>query len=94
MPVILNAAPDPANVMGLGKIFEIAKRDGIPTYKAADRMGPTLIAEDLVIGGFGSARLSEFDLDIASPLETTRYMAPEAIAGGVAPASDWWSRSC
>ncbi|WP_456777413.1 AAA domain-containing protein [Bradyrhizobium sp. USDA 3315] len=46
---------------------------------------------DLVIGGFGSARLSEFDLDIVSPLETTRYMAPEAIAGGVAPASDWWS---
>jgi hypothetical protein len=46
---------------------------------------------DLVIGGFGSARLSEFDLEIASPLETTRYMAPEAIAGGVAPASDWWS---
>ena len=41
--------------------------------------------------GFGSARLSEFDLEIASPLETTRYMAPEAIAGGVAPASDWWS---
>jgi primosomal replication protein N'' len=46
---------------------------------------------DLVITGFGSARLSEFDLDIASPLETTRYMAPEAIAGGIAPASDWWS---
>jgi primosomal replication protein N'' len=46
---------------------------------------------DLVITGFGSARLSEFDLDIAAPLETTRYMAPEAIAGGVAPASDWWS---
>ncbi|KVN34418.1 AAA domain-containing protein [Burkholderia ubonensis] len=46
---------------------------------------------DLVISGFGSARLSEFDLDIVSPLETTRYMAPEAIAGGVAAASDWWS---
>lgn len=46
---------------------------------------------DLVITGFGSARLSEFDLDIVSPLETTRYMAPEAIAGGVAAASDWWS---
>jgi primosomal replication protein N'' len=45
----------------------------------------------LVIAGFGSARLSEFDLDIVSPLETTRYMAPEAIAGGVAAASDWWS---
>ncbi|MFG0459648.1 AAA domain-containing protein [Pseudomonas sp. TYF_15] len=46
---------------------------------------------DLVISGFGSARLSEFDLDIVSPLETSRYMAPEAIAGGVAAASDWWS---
>src|SRR5205085_220613 len=46
---------------------------------------------DLAIGSFGSARLSEFDLDIVSPLETTRYTAPEAIAGGVAAASDWWS---
>jgi serine/threonine protein kinase len=46
---------------------------------------------NLVITGFGSARLSEFDLDIVSPLETTRYMAPEAIVGGVAAASDWWS---
>lgn len=46
---------------------------------------------DLVIGGFGSARLSEYDLDIVSPLEVTRYMAPEAVAGGVAEASDWWS---
>lgn len=46
---------------------------------------------DLVITGFGSARLSEFDLDIVSPLETTRYTAPEAVAGGVAAASDWWS---
>jgi len=46
---------------------------------------------DLVVTGFGSARLSDFDLDIVSPLETTRYTAPEAIAGGVAAASDWWS---
>jgi primosomal replication protein N'' len=46
---------------------------------------------NLAISGFGSARLSDFDLDIVSPLETTRYMAPEAIAGGVAAASDWWS---
>ncbi|KGG84726.1 hypothetical protein P245_23125, partial [Comamonas thiooxydans] len=46
---------------------------------------------DLVISGFGSARLSEFDLDIVSPLEVTSYMAPEAVAGGVAAASDWWS---
>lgn len=46
---------------------------------------------DLVIGGFGSARLSAFDLDLVPPLETSRYMAPEAVAGGVAAASDWWS---
>ncbi len=46
---------------------------------------------DLVVIGFGSARLSDFDLDIVSPLETTRYMAPETVAGGVAAASDWWS---
>lgn len=46
---------------------------------------------DLVIGSFGSARLSEYDLDIVSPLEVTRYTAPEAVAGGVAAASDWWS---
>lgn len=48
-------------------------------------------AIDLVIGGFGSSRLSEYDLDIVSPLEVTRYTAPEAVAGGVAAASDWWS---
>jgi primosomal replication protein N'' len=46
---------------------------------------------DLVIGGFGSARLSEYDLDMVSPLEVNRYTAPEAVAGGVAAASDWWS---
>ena len=46
---------------------------------------------DLVIDSFGLARLSDCDLDVVSPLETTLYMAPEAIAGGVAPASDWWS---
>ncbi|MBI1360557.1 MAG: DUF4011 domain-containing protein [Alphaproteobacteria bacterium] len=46
---------------------------------------------DLVITDFGSARLSEFDLDVVSPLGTTRYSAPEVIAGGVAAASDWWS---
>lgn len=46
---------------------------------------------DLVLGAFGSARLSEYDLDVVSPLEITRYTAPEAVAGGVAAASDWWS---
>jgi primosomal replication protein N'' len=46
---------------------------------------------DLSITGFGSARLSDFDPDTVSPLETTRHTAPEAIAGGVAAASDWRS---
>lgn len=46
---------------------------------------------DLVVTGFGSARLSDFDLDLVSPLEVTRYTAPEAALGGVAAASDWWS---
>jgi len=46
---------------------------------------------DLVITDFGSARLSDFDLDVASPLELTRYSAPEAIVGAISAASDWWS---
>lgn len=46
---------------------------------------------DLVITGFGSARLSEFDLEIISPLTTTFYTAPEVVAGGVSVTSDWWS---
>lgn len=46
---------------------------------------------DLVIGGFGASRLSEYDLDIVSPLEMTRYAAPESVVGGIAAASDWWS---
>lgn len=46
---------------------------------------------DLVISGFGSARLSDFDLESVAPLELTRYSSPEAIVGGVAAASDWWS---
>lgn len=46
---------------------------------------------DLVITDFGSARLSDFDLDAVAPLELTRYSAPEAIVGGVSAASDWWS---
>jgi primosomal replication protein N'' len=46
---------------------------------------------DLVITGFGSARLSDFDLDSVAPLKLTRYSSPEAIVGGVSAASDWWS---
>lgn len=46
---------------------------------------------DIVIIEFGSACLSERDLDIVSPLEMSRYSAPETLAGGVCAASDWWS---
>lgn len=46
---------------------------------------------DIVISGFGSARLSDFDLEAVAPLEVTRYSAPEAIVGGVSASSDWWS---
>lgn len=46
---------------------------------------------DLIITSFGSARLSDFDLDIAAPLQVSRYSAPEVIVGAVSAASDWWS---
>jgi len=46
---------------------------------------------DLVVTGFGSARLSDFDLESVAPLELTRYSAPETIVGAVSAASDWWS---
>jgi len=46
---------------------------------------------DLVITGFESARLSDFDLDVVSPLQVNRYSAPEAIVGAVSASSDWWS---
>lgn len=46
---------------------------------------------DIVVIEYGSACLSEFDLDIVSPLDISRYSAPETLAGGVSAASDWWS---
>lgn len=45
---------------------------------------------DIVIIEFGSACLSERDLDVVSPLEMSRYSAPETLAGAVSSASDWW----
>ncbi|MCW2254685.1 hypothetical protein M2263_000776 [Providencia alcalifaciens] len=44
---------------------------------------------DVVLIEYGSASLSEFDLDIVSPLDISRYTAPETLAGGVCAASDW-----
>jgi hypothetical protein len=46
---------------------------------------------DLIIIDFGSARLSDFDLESVAPLKVTRYSAPESIVGAVSAASDWWS---
>jgi primosomal replication protein N'' len=90
-------ASDPASVRRivyeLGKALDALGEVGL---RHRDLRPGTLLVRnqdplDLAIGGFGSARLSEFDLDIVSPLEITKYTAPEAIAGGVAAASDWWS---
>ena len=59
------------------------------------RPGTILLREreplDLVVTDFGSARLSDFDLESVAPLEVTRYSAPESIVGAVSAASDWWS---
>jgi primosomal replication protein N'' len=46
---------------------------------------------ELVVTDFGSARLSDFDLESVAALEVTRYSAPESIVGAVSAASDWWS---
>ena len=45
---------------------------------------------NLVVSGFGSARLSDLDLEISAPIEISRYTAPETVLGGISVASDWW----
>jgi len=80
-------------VFELGKALEAFAEVGL---RHRDIRPETLLVRhrdpiELVIGGFGAARLSEFDLEISSPLEVTRYTSPESVAGGVAAASDWWS---
>jgi primosomal replication protein N'' len=62
-------------------------RDIRPEYLLVRSVHPL----DIVLTGFGSARLSEFDLDVAPRIDPSRYAAPEAIVGTVSPASDWWS---
>jgi primosomal replication protein N'' len=46
---------------------------------------------EFVVTGFGSARLSDFDLESVAALKISRYSAPESIVGAVSAASDWWS---
>lgn len=46
---------------------------------------------DLVLADFSTATVSEFDLQLAISRQTTRYAAPETIAGTCSMASDWWS---
>lgn len=45
---------------------------------------------NLVIGRFGSAQLSELDLELAAPLDVGRYAAPETVMGGISASTDWW----
>ena len=51
----------------------------------------TLDPLDLVLSEFGSAAVSELDLQPGTTLIHSRYAAPETIAGLYSPASDWWS---
>jgi primosomal replication protein N'' len=46
---------------------------------------------ELAVTGFKWARLSDFDLESATPPKFSRYAAPETIVGAVSAASDWWS---
>lgn len=46
---------------------------------------------DLVLADFSTATVSEFDLQLTRTRQTTRYAAPETIAGTCSSASDWWS---
>jgi len=46
---------------------------------------------DLVLADFSTATVSEFDLQLTISRQTTRYAAPETIAGTCSMASDWWS---
>ncbi len=46
---------------------------------------------DLVVADFSTATFSEFDLQMTVMRQTTRYAAPETIAGTFAVSSDWWS---
>jgi primosomal replication protein N'' len=58
-----------------------------PDAILVNRLEPLRIA----ISGFGLARLSAHDLDLAALPELSRYLAPETLTGAVASASDWWS---
>ncbi|MBU2582426.1 MAG: DUF4011 domain-containing protein [Alphaproteobacteria bacterium] len=40
---------------------------------------------------FASARIAEFDVEASRFRQTSRYMAPEAVAEASTAASDWWS---
>jgi primosomal replication protein N'' len=45
----------------------------------------------LCITDFASARIAEFDVEASRFRQTSRYMAPEAVAEASTVASDWWS---
>ncbi|HEX6002105.1 MAG TPA: AAA domain-containing protein [Hyphomicrobiaceae bacterium] len=45
----------------------------------------------LCVTDFASARIAEFDVEASRFRQTSRYMAPEAVAEASTVASDWWS---
>jgi hypothetical protein len=59
--------------------------------KPANILIRTLEPLDLVLTDFGISSISDLSLHATSSSRTAAYSAPEAIAGIVAKASDWWS---
>ena len=71
---------------GLAQV-EIIHRDLKPANVLVRSREPL----DLVLADFSTATVSEFDLQLTMTRQTTRYAAPETIAGTCSAASDWWS---
>jgi len=67
--------------------LNIRHRDLKPANILVRRRDPL----DLVVADFSTATLSEFELQMTVVRQTTRYAAPETIAGTFAVSSDWWS---
>jgi primosomal replication protein N'' len=73
-------------LQGLADI-QIIHRD----LKPANVLVRTREPLDLVLADFSTAAASEFDLQLTTSRQTTRYAAPETIVGTNCAASDWWS---
>lgn len=75
------------------RILALFERHGIrhgglqPSVVRVSAVAPLL----LTVTDFASARVAEFDVETLRLRQTSRYMAPEAVADASTAASDWWS---